>query len=174
MNRNDVFYHVWNAHFTFLSNLPMMHEGFFFALKSVSNVLWSSPNRAAVRCWKKLAEFLLTICTIFFRPHWAIVILSRLTKLLQTTTKMKIATQPRKRFTTLTCKRKIPFLKKQMLDATSESRQFSILFVWILKPLSVTTNVVGLQTDDADHVGQNSSAHVARVVGLQTDAKETK
>ena len=39
-----------------------------------------------------------------------------------------------------------------------------------LKPLSVTTNVVGLQTDDADHVGQNSSAHVARVVGLQTDA----
>ena len=39
-----------------------------------------------------------------------------------------------------------------------------------LKPLSVTTNVIGLQTDDADHVGQNSSAHVARVVGLQTDA----
>ena len=32
------------------------------------------------------------------------------------------------------------------------------------------TNVVGLQTDDADHAGQNSSAHVARVVGLQTDA----
>ena len=32
------------------------------------------------------------------------------------------------------------------------------------------TNVVGLQTDDADHVCQNSSAHVARVVGLQTDA----
>ena len=30
-----------------------------------------------------------------------------------------------------------------------------------LKPLSVTTNVVGLQTDDA--------GHVARVVGLQTD-----
>ena len=30
--------------------------------------------------------------------------------------------------------------------------------------------VVGLQTDDAAHVGQNSSAHVARVVGLQTDA----
>ena len=39
-----------------------------------------------------------------------------------------------------------------------------------LKPLSVTTNVVGLQTDDADHVGQNSSAHVVNVVGLQTDA----
>ena len=39
-----------------------------------------------------------------------------------------------------------------------------------LKPLSVTTNVVGLQTDDADHVDQNSSAHVARVVGSQTDA----
>ena len=38
------------------------------------------------------------------------------------------------------------------------------------KPLSATTNVVGLQTDDADHVGQNSSAHMARVVGLQTDA----
>ena len=32
------------------------------------------------------------------------------------------------------------------------------------------TNVVGLQTDDAGNVGQNSSAHVARVVGLQTDA----
>ena len=40
----------------------------------------------------------------------------------------------------------------------------------LLKPLSVTTNVVGLQTDDTDHVDQNSSAHVARVVGLQTDA----
>ena len=39
-----------------------------------------------------------------------------------------------------------------------------------LKPLSVTTNVDGLQTDDADHVGQNSSAHVAHVVGFQTDA----
>ena len=39
-----------------------------------------------------------------------------------------------------------------------------------LKPLSVTTNVVGLQTDNARHVGQNSSAYVARVVGLQTDA----
>ena len=38
-----------------------------------------------------------------------------------------------------------------------------------LKPLSVTTNVIGLQTDDAEHVGQNS-AHMARVVGLQTDA----
>ena len=32
------------------------------------------------------------------------------------------------------------------------------------------TNVVGLQTDDAGNVGQNSSAHVARVVGSQTDA----
>ena len=32
------------------------------------------------------------------------------------------------------------------------------------------TNVVGLQTDDVGQVGQNSSAHVARVVGLQTDA----
>ena len=31
------------------------------------------------------------------------------------------------------------------------------------------TNVVGLQTDDAYHVCQNSSAHVARVVDLQTD-----
>ena len=39
-----------------------------------------------------------------------------------------------------------------------------------LKPLSVMTNVVGLQTDNAGNVGQNSSAHVARVVGLQTDA----
>ena len=38
-----------------------------------------------------------------------------------------------------------------------------------LKPLSVTKNVVGLQTDDADPVGQNSSAQLARVVGLQTD-----
>ena len=43
----------------------------------------------------------------------------------------------------------------------------AILALW---PLSVTTNVVGLQTDDADHAGQNSSAHVARVVSLQTDA----
>ena len=32
------------------------------------------------------------------------------------------------------------------------------------------TNVVGLQTDDADHVDLNSRADVARVVGLQTDA----
>ena len=39
-----------------------------------------------------------------------------------------------------------------------------------LKPLSVTTNVVGLQTDDAGHVDQNLNAHVARVVGLQIDA----
>ena len=39
-----------------------------------------------------------------------------------------------------------------------------------LKLLSVTTNVIGLQNDDAGHVGQNSSAQVARVVGLQTDA----
>ena len=39
-----------------------------------------------------------------------------------------------------------------------------------LKHFSVTSNVVGLQTDDAGHVGQNSSAHVAHVVGLQTDA----
>ena len=39
-----------------------------------------------------------------------------------------------------------------------------------LKPLSVKKNVVGLQTDDAGHVGQNSSIHVARVVGLQTEA----
>ena len=37
-------------------------------------------------------------------------------------------------------------------------------------PFSVTMNVVGLQTDDAGHVDQNSSAHVARVVGLKTDA----
>ena len=41
---------------------------------------------------------------------------------------------------------------------------------FLLKPLSVTTNAIGLQTDDAGHVGQNSSAHMARVVGLQTDA----
>ena len=39
-----------------------------------------------------------------------------------------------------------------------------------LKPLSVTTNVVGLKTDDAGSVGQNSSGHVDRVVDLQTDA----
>ena len=38
------------------------------------------------------------------------------------------------------------------------------------KPLSVTTNVVGLQTDDAGHLRQNSGAHVDRVVGSQTDA----
>ena len=31
-------------------------------------------------------------------------------------------------------------------------------------------NVVGSQTDDTGNVGQNSSAHVACVVGLQTDA----
>ena len=39
-----------------------------------------------------------------------------------------------------------------------------------LKPLSYTTNVVGLQTDDAGHVGQNCSAHVTLIVGLQIDA----
>ena len=39
-----------------------------------------------------------------------------------------------------------------------------------IKPLSVTTNVVGLQTDDEGHVDRNSSAHVAHVVGLRTDA----
>ena len=39
-----------------------------------------------------------------------------------------------------------------------------------VKPLSVTRNVVGLQTDDVGQVGQNSSAHVACVVGLQTEA----
>ena len=39
-----------------------------------------------------------------------------------------------------------------------------------VKPLSVTTNVVGLQTDKAGHVGRNSSAYVTHVVGLQTDA----
>ena len=44
------------------------------------------------------------------------------------------------------------------------------LAIHYIKPLSVTTNVVDLQTDDAGHVDQNSSAHVARVVGLQTDA----
>ena len=41
---------------------------------------------------------------------------------------------------------------------------------WKLKPLSVTTNVYVLQTDDPGHEGQKSSAQVARVVGLQTDA----
>ena len=40
----------------------------------------------------------------------------------------------------------------------------------VLRPLSVMKNVVGWQTDDAGNIGQNSSAHVARVVGLQTDA----
>ena len=39
-----------------------------------------------------------------------------------------------------------------------------------LKPLSGTTNVVGLQTDDVGNVDKNSSAHMARVVGLRTDA----
>ena len=33
-----------------------------------------------------------------------------------------------------------------------------------LKCLSVTTSVVGLQTDNVGHVGQNSSAHVARSI----------
>ena len=50
---------------------------------------------------------------------------------------------------------------------------FEVIF-WIdllyIKPLSVATNVVGLQTDAVDHVGQNSSSYVACVVGLQTDA----
>ena len=46
----------------------------------------------------------------------------------------------------------------------------TLLKLYSLKPLSVTTNVLGLQTYDAGSVGQNSSAHVARVVGLQTDA----
>ena len=45
-------------------------------------------------------------------------------------------------------------------------RNWAILRPICLKPPSVTTNVVGLQTDDAG----NSSAHMARVVGLQTDA----
>ena len=39
-----------------------------------------------------------------------------------------------------------------------------------LKPPSVTKNVVGLLIDDVGHVDRNSSADVARVVGLQTDA----
>ena len=43
-----------------------------------------------------------------------------------------------------------------------------------LKPISATTNVVGLQTDDAGHVGQNSSTHVARVIGLQTDVTKNR
>ena len=32
------------------------------------------------------------------------------------------------------------------------------------------SNLVGLQTDVVGHVGQNSSAHVASIVGLETDA----
>ena len=36
--------------------------------------------------------------------------------------------------------------------------------------VSVTTNTGGLQTAIAIHVGQNSSAHVACIVGLRTDA----
>ena len=40
----------------------------------------------------------------------------------------------------------------------------------LFKPPSVTKNVVGLQIKDAGHVDRNSSADVARVVGLQTDA----
>ena len=43
-------------------------------------------------------------------------------------------------------------------------------YVCYTKPPSVTKNVVGLQIDDAGHVDRNSSADVARVVGLQTDA----
>ena len=39
-----------------------------------------------------------------------------------------------------------------------------------LKPPSVTKNVVGMQINDAGHVDLNSSADVACVVGLQTDA----
>ena len=44
--------------------------------------------------------------------------------------------------------------------------RFDSLF---FKSLSVMTNKVGLQTDDTGHVGQKSSAHLARVVGLQTN-----
>ena len=55
-------------------------------------------------------------------------------------------------------------------DVDSLVTHFSEIFGKNLKPLSVTTNIVGLQTDDADYVGLNSSSHVARVVGLQTDA----
>ena len=40
----------------------------------------------------------------------------------------------------------------------------------LFKPPSVTKNVVGLQINDAGHVDRNSSADVARVVGLQNDA----
>ena len=36
--------------------------------------------------------------------------------------------------------------------------------------ISVTSNVVGLQTASVGHVGQNSNAHVARRSGLQTDS----
>ena len=53
---------------------------------------------------------------------------------------------------------------------TQSKVENSNAFIALFKPLSVTTNVVGLQTDDADHVDQNSSAHVACIVGLQTDA----
>ena len=59
-----------------------------------------------------------------------------------------------------------PVLLKFQDENSCRSQSFEADF----KPPSVTKNVVGLQTDDADHVGQNSSAHVARVVGLQTDA----
>ena len=52
-----------------------------------------------------------------------------------------------------------------LLSASNEvERSYMTDFVVIvlvghfLKPLSVTTSVVGLQTDDADHAGQNSSA----------------
>ena len=39
-----------------------------------------------------------------------------------------------------------------------------------MKNLSVTTNLVGLQTDDASHVDAAVLAYVACIVGLQTDA----
>ena len=42
------------------------------------------------------------------------------------------------------------------------------IFLFLLKPLSVTTNVVGLQIDDTAHVDQNSSAHAVCIVDLQT------
>ena len=39
----------------------------------------------------------------------------------------------------------------------------------LLKPVSVMTNVVDLQTDSVDQVGLNSSANVARRRCLQTE-----
>ena len=56
------------------------------------------------------------------------------------------------------------------MDVNHAQRGKKTEFQIQIKPPSVTKNVGGLQIDDTGHVDRNSSADVARVVGLQTDA----